>query len=64
MNKSTRIRIYLAIAATFFFISLFNLDFDDLSWGKNSQSYIRIVVAVLVYIAIFLTDKKLKNKNS
>ncbi|MBA6157021.1 hypothetical protein H3Z83_10875 [Tenacibaculum sp. S7007] len=59
MNKPTRIRIYLAIAATFFFISLFKLDFDDLSWTKNSRIYVRMLVAVLVYIVIFLSSKKL-----
>lgn len=59
MDKSIRIRIYLVIAATFFFISLFKLDFDDLSWTKNSRIYIRMLVAVLVYIVIFLSNKKL-----
>ncbi len=59
MNKLTRIRIYLAIAATFFFISLFKLNFDDLSWAKNSQAYVRMLVAVLVYIVISVSSKKL-----
>lgn len=63
MDKSTRIRLYLFIAVLFFTISLFELDFDDLTWAKNSKTYIRMMIATLVYIVIFISSKKL-NKNS
>lgn len=64
MDKPKRIKIYLLIAATFFLINASNLDFKDLSWNRNSKNYVRMIVAISVYILIFLGSKKLTNKNS
>ncbi|CAM1356834.1 conserved hypothetical protein [Tenacibaculum litoreum] len=63
MDRNRRGRIYLIIASTIFFVNVFNVDFDNLSWEANSSSYINMIVAALVWIAIFLLIKK-KQTNS
>ena len=62
MNKERRIRIYLIIAFTIFFINLLNVDFDNLAWNINSKHYINMIVATVVFAIIFILNKK--NNNS
>ncbi|MDX8554195.1 hypothetical protein MK851_11250 [Tenacibaculum sp. 1B UA] len=63
MDRNRRARIYLLIAFSIFLVNVFNVDFDNLSWGANRSSYINMIVAALVCIAIFLLIKK-KQTNS
>ncbi len=63
MDRNRRARIYLLIAFSIFFVNVFNVDFDNLNWEANRASYINMIVAALVFIAIFLLIKK-KQKNS
>jgi hypothetical protein len=58
MNKERRVRIYIIIAFTIFFINLLNVDFDNLSWIANKKHYINMIVAALVCISIFMLSKK------
>ncbi len=62
MNKERRVRIYLIIAFTIFFINLLNVDVANLSWINNSKHYINMLVAALVFTIIFILNKK--NNNS
>ncbi|CAM1353828.1 hypothetical protein BA195_11335 [Tenacibaculum soleae] len=62
MNKERRVRIYLIIAFTIFFINLLNVDVANLSWESNSKHYINMLVAALVFTTIFILNKK--NNNS
>lgn len=62
MNKERRVRIYLIIAFTIFFINLLNVDFDNLAWNINSKHYINMLVATVVFAIIFILNKK--NNNS
>ena len=62
MNKERRIRIYLIIAFTIFFINLLNVDVANLSWKLNSKHYINMLVAAFVFATIFILNKK--NNNS
>ncbi|REH50437.1 hypothetical protein C7448_10449 [Tenacibaculum gallaicum] len=63
MDRNRRARIYLLIAFSIFLVNVFNVDFDNLNWGANRSSYINMIVAALVCIAIFLLIKK-KQTNS
>lgn len=63
MNRTRRARLYLIIASTIFFINLFNLDFDNLSWDVNKSYYINMIVATIVWIAIFVLIKKNKTNS-
>mgnify|MGYP005994286569 CR=1 FL=1 len=58
MNRTRRGRIYLTLVSTIFFINLFNVDFDNLSWEVNKTYYINLIVAIIVWIAIFVLIKK------
>lgn len=58
MNKERRVRIYLIIAFTIFFINLLNVDVANLSWVNNSKHYINMLVAALVFTTIFILNKK------
>ncbi len=58
MDKSRRVRIYIIIAFTIFFINLLNVDFDNLSWTINKKHYINMIVAALVCILILMLSKK------
>ncbi len=51
-------KILLPVAFTIFFMNLFNLDFDDLSWLVNKRYYIGMLVGVLFIIAVALFTKK------
>ena len=62
MNKERRVRIYLIIAFTIFFINLLNVDFNNLAWQINSKHYINMLVATVVFAVIFILNKK--NNNS
>ena len=61
MNKERRVRIYLIIAFTIFFINLLNVDFDNLAWNINSKHYINMIVATVVFAIIFILNKKKNN---
>ncbi len=63
MDRNRRARIYLLIAFSIFVVNIFNVDFSNLNWEANRSSYINMIVAALVCIAIFLLIKK-KQKNS
>lgn len=58
MNRTRRGRIYLILASTIFFINLFNVDFDNLSWEINKPHYINMIVAIIVWVAVFILIKK------
>ena len=62
MSKERRVRIYLILAFTIFFINLLNVDMDNLSWDLNSKHYINMIVATVVFAIIFILNKK--NNNS
>ena len=61
MNKERRVRIYLIIAFTIFFINLLNVDFDNSAWNINSKHYINMIVATVVFAIIFILNKKKNN---
>lgn len=63
MDRNRRARIYLLIAFSIFVVNIFNVDFSNLNWEANRSSYINMIVAALVCIAIFLLIKE-KQKNS
>ncbi len=58
MDRNRRARIYLLIAFSIFVVNIFNVDFSNLNWEANRSSYINMIVAALVCIAIFLLIKK------
>ncbi|GFD76729.1 hypothetical protein KUL118_58420 [Tenacibaculum sp. KUL118] len=58
MDRNRRARIYLLIAFSIFVVNTFNVDFSNLNWEANKSSYVNMIAAVLVCIAIFLLIKK------
>lgn len=55
-------KIYLIIAAAMFFISLFRLDFENLSWIHNKDHYIGMLFSLLAFVLIYITAKGKLNK--
>lgn len=62
MSNINRYRIYLIIAVVLFFVSLFRVDFDNLSWNHNESHYIGMLFSAIAFVVIYVfIKKKLEN---
>lgn len=61
MNKLRNILIVAAVillAAIFYYI-----DYSDLTWSNNRSNYLGIITALLLIIALFLSNRKEKSNS-
>lgn len=58
MKNISRHKVYLIIAATMFFINLFKVDFDDLSWTYNKTQYVSMLFSAIAFVLITILTRK------
>lgn len=63
MNMPTIGKIIIAIAVVYILVTLWIIDFSDLSWNTNSDNYYKLIAGVVFIIIQFAMARKLKEKN-
>lgn len=62
VNKSKRlkaVRMMMYLDALLLLLSVALLDFQDLSFDSNSVSYTRILILIVVYGVLYVTEKNI-----